>query len=183
MALKATICKADLQISDMDRNYYQSHSLTIAQHPSETKERLMYRLIAFALNASDALSFTKGISTDDEPDIWQKNLSGEIELWIDLGQPDEKRLRKACGRSKKVRVYTYKKRSADVWWQQMQEKISRFNNLDIAHLETADTEVLESMAERNMSLQCTIQEGMIWLSDENQSIEIEIRHYLVPDSV
>ena len=177
MALKATICKAELQITDLDRNYYQSHSLTIAQHPSENDERLMYRIVAFALNASDSISFTKGISTDDEPDIWQKNLSDEIELWIDLGQPDEKRLRKACGRSQHVIVYTYKQRSADIWWQQMQDKVSRFNNLEIAHLKAANSGLLESMVGRNMSLQCTIQEGMIWLSDENQSTEIEVIRY------
>lgn len=174
MALKATICKAELQITDLDRYYYQAHSLTIAKHPSETDERMMYRIVAFALNASDTLCFTKGISTDDEPDIWEKNLSGEIELWIDLGQPDEKRLRKACGRSSKVVVYTYKKRSADIWWQQMEDKVSRFNNLDIAHLKTSDLHSLEQMAGRNMTLQCTIQDGLVWISDESRNSEIEV---------
>ena len=97
MAIKSTIFKAELQISDMDRHYYQTHVLTIARHPSETDERMMVRILAFALNADEALEFTKGISTQDEPDIWRKSLSGEIECWIDLGQPDEKRIRKACG--------------------------------------------------------------------------------------
>ena len=101
MALSARICKADLNVVDMDRHYYQQHSLTIAQHPSETNERLMLRLLAFALHASDMLSFCKGISTEDEPDLWQKSLSDEIELWIELGLPSEKRLKKACGRAKK----------------------------------------------------------------------------------
>ena len=99
MALSATICKADLNIVDMDRHYYQQHSLTVAQHPSENDERLMIRLLAFALHADEFLSFTKGLSTDDEPDLWQKSLSGEIELWIELGLPSEKRLKKACGRA------------------------------------------------------------------------------------
>lgn len=105
MALKATIFKAEISISDMDRHYYQEHPLTIAQHPSETNERMMVRLLAFALNADERLEFTKGLSADDEPELWNKNYSDEIELWIELGQPDEKRIRKACGRSRQVIIY------------------------------------------------------------------------------
>lgn len=173
MALKATICKAELQITDMDRDYYQAHSLTIAQHPSETDERMMLRVLAFALNASDTLSFTKGISTDDEPDIWQKSLSDEIELWIDLGQPDEKRVRKACGRARRVIIYTYKSRSANIWWNQAQSRLARFDNLAVVHLNVKEQAALEKMVARNMQFQCTIQDGTIWLSDETQNVEIE----------
>jgi len=175
MALKATICKAEIQITDMDRGYYQAHALTIAQHPSETAERMLLRILAFALNASETLSFTRGISTDDEPDIWQKNLSDEIELWIDLGQPDDKRIRKACGRARQVIIYTYKERSANVWWTQAQNKLSRFNNLSVIHLNVTEAAELEKMSARNMQLQCTIQDGQIWLSDETQSVEINTR--------
>src|SRR5680860_958910 len=106
MALKATIFKATLNIADMDRHYYADHQLTLAQHPSENDERMMIRLLAFALNAREGLEFTKGLSTDDEPELWQKSLSDEIELWIELGLPDESRLRKACNRSKQVILYT-----------------------------------------------------------------------------
>lgn len=173
MALKATICKAELQVTDLDREYYQAHSLTIAQHPSETHERMMLRILAFALNASEALSFTRGISTDDEPDIWQKNLSGEIEVWIDLGQPDDKRVRKACGRAHQVIIYTYKNRSANIWWDQARDRLARFNNLAVVHLNVAEHTALEEMAARNMLLQCTVQDGTIWLSDETHNIEIE----------
>lgn len=173
MALKATICKAEIQITDLDREYYQAHSLTIAQHPSETDERMMLRLLAFTLNASETLSFTRGISTDDEPDIWQKNLSDEIELWIDLGQPDDKRIRKACGRARRVIIYTYKNRSANIWWEQAQSKLARFDNLAVIHLKVTEQAALEKMAARNMQLQCTIQDGTIWLSDETQNVEIE----------
>jgi len=102
MALNATIFKAVLQIADMDRNYYRDHALTIARHPSETDERMMVRLLAFVLHAHEALSFGKGLSADGEPDLWQKDLTGAIELWIDVGQPDEKSIRKACGRAKQV---------------------------------------------------------------------------------
>lgn len=173
MALKATICKAEIQITDLDREYYQSHTLTIAKHPSETDERMLFRILAFALSASETLSFTRGISTDDEPDIWQKNLSGEIELWVDLGQPDEKRVRKACGRAGRVIIYTYKTRSAELWWTQAQSRLARFDNLAVIHLNVGDHAALEQMAARNMQLQCTIQDGTMWLTNETQSIEID----------
>ena len=107
MALKATICKAELNIADMDRGYYADHALTLAQHPSENDERLMLRVLAYALYAHEHLAFTKGLSDPDEPDLWQKDLTGAIDLWIDLGQPDEKRILKACGRSRQVAVHCY----------------------------------------------------------------------------
>ncbi len=106
MAISSTINKVSLNIADMDKHYYQSHELTVAQHPSETNFRFMIRLIAFMVNANEQLRFTKGLSTDDEPELWGKSLTDDIELWIDLGQPDEKRIRKACGRSKQVIIST-----------------------------------------------------------------------------
>lgn len=173
MALKATIYKAELNISDMDRHYYQSHALTIACHPSETMERMMVRVLAFALNAHERLSFTKGLSSDDEPDLWLKSLSDEIELWIELGQPDEKRIRKACGRAKNVIIYTYAARSASIWWEQNKSNLKRFNNLRVLHLKSECVEALGQMAARTMDLQCTIQDGQIWLSDANKNLAIE----------
>src|SRR6478609_7781043 len=107
MALNATIIKAELHVADMDRHYYQQHNLTLAQHPSETDERLMVRLLVFALYASEFLTFTKGLSSEDEPDLWQKSLTGDIELWIELGLPSDKRIRKACGRAQQVIIYSY----------------------------------------------------------------------------
>ena len=104
MALKATIFKADLHIADMARNYYAEHALTVARHPSETDERMMARILAFALNADERLAFGKGLSDADEPDLWQKDLTGAIEHWIEVGQPDEKRLLRACGRAARARV-------------------------------------------------------------------------------
>ena len=169
MAISATIYKSDINIADMDRHYYQSHELVIAQHPSETEFRMMIRLCAFILNANEQLSFTKGLSTDDEPDIWQKSLSDEIELWIDLGQPEEKRIRKACGRAKQVIIYTYNKRSADVWWQQLAPKLARFKNLSVIHLE-ADN--IEALVQKNMSLQASIQDADLYLSDNKHNINI-----------
>lgn len=173
MALKATVFKADLQIADMDRNYYAAHALTLAQHPSETDERMMIRLLAFARHASDALAFTKGISTDDEPDLWAKDLTGTIELWIELGQPDEKRIRKACGRARQVVVYCHSGHSAELWWQKSRDKLERFGNLTVINLPVDACRRLGSLAERNMQLQCTLQEGQIWLADATDSVEIE----------
>ena len=134
MALKATIYKAELSIADMDRNYYETHQLTLARHPSETDERMMVRLLAFARHANDALAFGKGLSSEDEPDLWQKDLTGVIDVWIDVGQPDEKRIRRACGRAGQVVVYTYGGRGADLWWGQTAEKVERATNLTVVNL-------------------------------------------------
>ena len=158
----------------MDQHYYQSHELTLAQHPSETDFRFMIRLIAFMLNASESLSFTKGLSTDDEPDLWQKTLTDDIELWVDLGQPDEKRIRKACGRAKQVIIYTYHEGKAKVWWEQQQEKLKRFSNLQIFHINAEGT---EAMIKRSMQLQCNIQEGEVYLSDEESSVTVTLDKY------
>ncbi|MFY9142847.1 YaeQ family protein [Sulfuricurvum sp.] len=169
MATGSTICKVQLSIADMDRNYYETHELTIAQHPSETDQRLMVRLVAFALNASDSLLITKGIGADDEPDLWQKNYGGEIELWIDLGQVDEKRLRKACGRSERVIVYTYNIKSATAWWKQNSALFARFKNLSVFHL---STEGIEKLKERSMRLQCNISDGELTLHSELGDITV-----------
>ncbi|MBV8049361.1 MAG: YaeQ family protein [Paludibacterium sp.] len=171
MALKSTIYKAELTIADMDRHYYASHGLTLAQHPSETVERMMLRLTVFALHASDTLGFTKGISTDDEPDLWQKNYSEDIELWIELGEPDEKRLRKACGRAEQVVVYSYGGRAADIWWQQNAGKFERFGNLRVLSVEPATLTALAALCERGMSLSATIQDGALLLAGSADSAQ------------
>ena len=173
MAQNATIHKADLQISDLDRHYYEGHHLTIARHPSENEQRMMVRILAFVRHANEQLAFTKGISTDDEPDIWQRSLSDEIEVWIELGQPDEKRLRKACGRSQEVYVYTYSGNSAEIWWQKMQNKVHSSNNLHVLNITTDQVEALTEMAERSMIIQATIQDEEIWLSSEVGSCNIK----------
>ena len=178
MALSATICKADLNIVDMDRHYYQQHSLTVAQHPSENDERLMIRLLAFALHADEFLSFTKGLSTDDEPDLWQKSLSGEIELWIELGLPSEKRLKKACGRAQQVILYTYGTGSAEQWWKQIQPQVRRFKNLSVRHLDSSITRELASGMRRNLDIQVSIQDSEVtWDSDQKTlSFRPEVRY-------
>ncbi|MDK9558765.1 YaeQ family protein [Marinobacter sp. M216] len=173
MALKATIFKATLSIADMDRHYYADHHLTIAQHPSETDERMMIRLLAFALNADEHLEFTKGLSTDDEPELWRKSLSDEIELWIELGLPEEGRLRKACNRAKQVILYTYGGRAVPLWWEKHHHKLERFGNLTVIDLPQESTAALASLAQRGMSLQITVQDGVVGVADDTQHVQVE----------
>lgn len=172
MALGATVYKVQLQVADMDRHHYQDYTLTLAQHPSETLLRLMARLAVFALNADEQLSFTKGLSTDDEPDLWQKSLSDEIELWVDMGQPDEKRIRRACGRTRAAKIFCYGGRSSNIWWQQNQEKLARFKNLSIYNLPEEQCQALEVLAQRSMALQATIQDGELWLGNDQTQLQL-----------
>lgn len=177
MALKSTIFRAELQIADMERNYYQSHSLTLARHPSENDERMMVRVLAFALNARAGLVFGSSIGNDDEPDLWAKDLTGAIQLWIDVGLPDEKRIRRACGRSDRVIVYSYG-RGADLWWKQSGEKLARSGNLSVVGLPQAATQGIAKLAGRNMELNCTIQDGQIWLANQDETVQVEAEYRL-----
>lgn len=172
MALGSTIFKASLQISDMDRNYYAEHLLTLARHPSETDERMMVRLLAFALHADEQLHFTKGLSTDEEPDLWQRSLTNEIELWIEVGLPDERRLRKACSRAKEVILYIYGGRGADLWWQRNGEKLRRFSTLSVIELPEVACKEITGFVQRNMQLQCTIQDSEIWLTNGESTCSV-----------
>lgn len=172
MALKATIFKADIQIADMDRHYYADHALTIARHPSETDERMMVRLLAFVAHANEMLTFGKGLSAENEPDLWQKDFTGAIDLWIDVGQPDEKSILKACGRAAQVIIYTYGS-TCGVWWGQISNRIERAKNLSVRQIAPATSSALASLAQRTMQFQCTIQDGQLWLAAGDQSILIE----------
>jgi uncharacterized protein YaeQ len=173
MAVGATIFKTLLQIADMERNYYQDHALTLARHPSETDERMMVRLLAFALHAHEYLEFGQGMTEDDEADLWRKDLTGAIELWIDVGLPDEKLIRKACGRANQVVVYTYGGRVAEMWFAQNSGQFERLKNLTVINLPQESTRALAKLAQRNMQLQCTIQDGQVWLSDGKESVDVE----------
>ncbi|MDH5542800.1 MAG: YaeQ family protein [Nitrospinota bacterium] len=173
MATKATVYKVKLNVSDMDRSYFEEMSVTIAQHPSETAERMMVRLLAFALHASEDLKFTEGVSSEDEPDIWQKSMTDEIEIWIDVGLPDERRIKKACNRAKQVYVYAYGGRPVQPWWDGIGEKVARHENLKVIALPYPATKALGEMADRTMALQCTIQDGQIWLDDSKRNIAVE----------
>ena len=161
MALKATIFKCDLSITDMDRNYFENHTLTLARHPSENDARLMVRLLAFMLFADEYLEFGKGLSTDEEPDLWLKDMTGAIERWIYVGQLDERWLRKASGRSAQVAVICYGDRVADVWWEQNRASLEKLQNLTVYRLTSADLDALTALADRSMTLQCMIQDGEV----------------------
>lgn len=173
MALTASIYKVQLHISDMDRHYYQSHALTLAQHPSENDLRMMVRLMAFALNAHEELSFTKGLSTQEEPDLWQKTLSDEIECWIELGQVEEKRLRQACGKAKKVILYTYNDKQAGPWLTQMQPHFERQKALEVFHINSEASEQLAKLIHKNMEVQVSIQDGEVFVSSEQGDVNFK----------
>lgn len=177
MALKSIIYRAELHIADMDRHYYHTHALTVARHPSETDERMMMRILAFALNASEHLSFANGLTSSDEPDIWEKDLTDAISLWIMVGLPDEKLIKKACGRSPKVIIYSYGGSAAELWCASLL-KSRKFTNVSIVNIAQDKSMALAAMAERSMKLQATIQDGVVWLSSGNTSLEIPLHRAL-----
>ena len=172
MAQKSTIYKVELSVADMDRHYYETHNLTVAKHPSETDERLMVRILAFALNAHEQLEFTRGISTDDEPDIWQKSLSGELELWVALGQPGEKIVRQSCGRSNEVIIYCYGGRTAEMWWKKIKDSTTRFDNLQVINFSKEETSELGKLASRLMTVQVNIQDGDVTVGVDDNVVSI-----------
>ena len=172
MAQKATIYKVELSVSDMDRHYYETHKLTVAKHPSETDERLMVRILAFALNAHEKLEMTKGLSTDDEPDIWRKSLSDELELWVALGLPSDKVVRQSCGKASKVIVYCYGGRTAEMWWEKIKNSTTRFDNLQVMNLSEKDTSDLGKMASRSMKIQVNIQDGEVMVSLDDSIVYV-----------
>ncbi len=174
MAEKATIFKADLAVADMDRNHFATHALTIARHPSETDERMMVRLLAFALHASETLMFGRGLSSEDEADLTQRDLTGAIELWIDVGLPDERSLRKASGRAGRVIVYAYGGRAVDLWWTKNRDALARLPNFAAFAVPQAASQSLARLAERTMQLQCTVQDGHIWLSNATETVAITL---------
>jgi len=172
MAQRATVYRTDLTVSDLDRGVYSQHALTLARHPSETEERLMVRLLAFALHADDALAFGRGLSTEDEADLWQRDATGAIELWIDVGLPAEKDIRKACGRAGKVVVLAYGARRVEQWWSDNATALSRLANLKVFTLTAVETEALHALAARSMTLTCTVQDGHVWLASEHATVEV-----------
>ncbi|KAA0873762.1 YaeQ family protein [Nitrincola tapanii] len=173
MAQKARVIRVQLQLADMDRQHYQDYSLTLAQHPSETDERLMVRLMAFALNASETLEFARDLSDEDGAELWSRNLQGEVELWICFGQPDEKWLRKACQKSKQVKLYAYGARSLPIWWQQIASSLQRFDNLEVWELPEESVSALGQLLSRGLQLQVNIHEGQIWVSTQASSVCVE----------
>lgn len=174
MAVKSTVFKAELQIADMDRHYYHTHTLTVARHPSETDERMMMRILAFIFNASERLTFANGLSESDEPDLWEKDLTGAIALWIMVGLPDEKQIKKACGRSERVLIYAYGGTAVDQWWGSLKH-LTKLSNLEVMSIAQAESAALAELVERSMKIQCSIQDQSAWLSSENGRVELSVK--------
>jgi len=178
MALKATIYKATIQLADMDRNLYADHDLTIARHPSETDERMLIRLLAFALNvpasADDGMPvFAKDMWDIDEPALWRKNLTGQIEEWVEVGQPDDKRLLQCSSRSKRVIVYSFSS-STTQWWSSVGPKIVRLRNLTVWQIPPYQSRALAELANRSLKIDVTVQEGTVWVGDGKNSVEVSL---------
>ncbi|HXD40336.1 MAG TPA: YaeQ family protein [Ramlibacter sp.] len=181
MALKSTIFRASLAIADIDHGYYADHTLTLARHPSETDERMMIRLAALALNAhlvqtecgGDAtLAFGAGLSNPDDPDVWLRDFTGRTRLWVEVGQPEEKPLAKACARADSVSVYCFH-HAAEVWWRGIEGKLSRLQNLSVLRIPATASQALAALAQRSMQLQATLHEQTLTLSDGSRSIDLE----------
>ena len=177
MAPNATIFKALLHIADVDRHYYDDHTVTLARHPSETDERMMVRLLAFAFHAHETLLFGRGLSAEAEPALWQKDLTGLIELWIEVGLPDEKALRQACGRAQQVCVYSYGGRAADQWWKENVAALERLKNLTVMNLSPEGSRALAGLAQRNIELHCTIQDGQLLIGDGTNAVQVEMARW------
>lgn len=175
MALKSTIFKAELAVADIDRGYYRDHALTLARHPSETDERMMVRLLAFALHADDALAFGRGLSTEDEPDLCRRDLTGAIEQWIDVGLPDERELRKACGRAREVHVLAYGGRAVELWWEAARERLERQERLAVREVPLVASRELARLAGRSMRLQVTIQDGHVFVAAGDATVPVDLR--------
>ena len=181
MALKSTVFKAEVAVADIDHGYYADHALTLARHPSETDERMMVRLVALALNAHElqdrcggdgTLAFGAGLSDPDEPDVWLRDFTGRTRLWVEVGQPEERPIAKACGKADAVRLYAYG-HAAEVWWRGIEGKLARLAGLEVWRLPTAAVQQLGALAQRSMRLQATLQEGVLMLGDGTRSVDIE----------
>ncbi|KGO98531.1 YaeQ family protein [Novilysobacter defluvii] len=172
MALTSTVVKAELQVSDMDRHYYATHNLTLAQHPSETDTRLMVRLVAFALYADEKLEFGRGLSDEDEPALCRRGYTGDVELWIDVGHPDETRIKKTCARADQVVVVNYGGRASDIWWDRIASSLTRLKNLTVLDIPADVVEALPGIGERGMRLNALIQDGELQLMGDRGSVSL-----------
>jgi uncharacterized protein YaeQ len=172
MALRSTIYKADLDVADNDRGYYASHALTLARHPSETDERMMVRLLAYALHADEQLAFTRGLSETDEPALWRKDLTDAIDLWVEVGHPDDRRILKAAGKARDVVVYCYGGHASEVWWAGVRGKVERAKSLRVVSLPASATRELAALAARNMALQAMVTDGEVLVTSGDASVTV-----------
>lgn len=166
--------KADVAIADIDRGYYRDHVLRVALHPSETPERMMLRLLAFALHADDGLEFGRGLSADDEPDLWQRDLTGNVLTWIEVGLPDTRELRKASGRATHVHVLAYGGRAVDVWWNANRGELERMRKLGVVEVPQEASRALADVAGRSMRLDVTVQEGAVLVNAGDVTVDVPL---------
>ncbi len=180
MAPNSTVYKLELQVSDMDRHYYASHNLTLAQHPSETDLRLMARLIAYACFAEERLEYGRGLSNEEDPDIWLRDYTGDVELWIDLGQPDESRIKKASGRARQAVVFGYNGNAFDIWWGKNESAMARFKNLTVVSITSDELDAATALLQRGMRLTAMIQDGELQLMSDAENISIRPVYHKKP---
>jgi uncharacterized protein YaeQ len=173
MAQRSTVHRFELSVADMDRGHYATHALTVARHPSETEERMMLRVLAFGLFADASLAFGRGLSTDDEPDLWLRDATGAITLWVDVGLPDEKWVRKACARAARVVLIAYGGARAEAWWRQNAGALARFEHLTVLAVPPEASRALGALADRSVRLSCSIQDGQAWVTTESGSVAVE----------
>jgi uncharacterized protein YaeQ len=167
MALKATVYKAQIAVANLNLHHYSDYSLTLAKHPSETDLRFLIRVLTFGLLSQEDLQFTKGLSTDAEPDMWKINHDGSIEHWVELGLPDERRIRQICGKAHNVSIFTYHGKQAEQWFETIARKLDRFDHLSIIHFNFEDPQILEKFVNKGMKLSLTIEDNEIWLATES----------------
>lgn len=174
MALSATIYKVDVTLSNLDTHNYQDFSLTMAKHPSENVSRMMYRLLVYLLCAHDDLEFTRGLSNTEEPEIWQKGHSGEIIQWIELGLPDSKRVRQASGKSIIVKIFTYHENKSHDWYKKNAKEFSTNQKLEVSYLDVFENGPLDKLVTKSMRLSCVIEDGLVYLGDDEQRVGIKL---------
>ncbi|MGB0495717.1 MAG: YaeQ family protein [Kangiellaceae bacterium] len=170
MAIKPTIYKFNISLSDINREIYNTLNLTLAQHPSETAERMTTRLLAFCINYEEKLTFTKGLSEVEEPDIWCVEYNDDISLWIDVGEPDVERIKKASRKSNNVKVYSFNSKS-DVWWQQSQDQF-KILNASFYRFDWDSIKTLSSLLDRTMNLSVMLTGDSAYVTYGDKSCEI-----------
>lgn len=173
MALKPTIYKVELNLVDLDRNNYQQCKLTLAQHPSETLERMMARLMVYGLNQSQDLQFSRGLSATDEPDLWEVSPAGSVEHWIELGQATVDRMRKAVSRAPRVSLYAYGSET-DIWWSKQRDGLMALPKLTVSRFHWEQIQQLVGLVQRNMNLTLTISDGQLFLADDEKQVTLDL---------
>ena len=170
MALKSKICKLKIALSDLERHYYDTINLTVAQHPSETSQRLMSRVLAFCINAEERLEFSKGLSATEEPDIWAHTLDDQLKLWIDVGEPAFERIKKATHIASTVKIYSFNSKS-NIWWELGREKFQQLN-VSVFQFDWESIQALAALQERTMDISVTINGDSAYIATQSGECEV-----------